>query len=590
VKDWDRTSIRVALAYPDLYEIGMSNMAMSILYELLNSQPDVLVERVFAPWADMAAAMQAASIPLFSLESKHPLREFDIIGFSLGYELTYTNVLNMLHLAKIPVLASERDDSHPVIIAGGSAVVNPEPMADFIDFFVIGDGEEVLLELMDSFRHWQGRGKSKNKKELLTEVAVIPGIYVPSLYHREYQTNGLPESITPVVAQARPSVERRIVSKLPPPVTRPIVPYIEVVHDRGAIEIQRGCSRGCRFCQAGMIYRPVRERPQEEVVQAVGELIANCGYDEVSLLSLSSGDYSGIDELVGSISHRYRNLAISLPSIRLDRFSVALVGSLSSRRKTGLTFAPEAGSQRLREVINKATSEDEILETAAAAFERGWTGLKLYFMLGLPTETSDDVADISNLVHKIHSLGRRAKGKQPQVRVNVSTFVPKPHTPFQWVAQEDETQLNSKHELLKLGLRRKGIRLSWQDPEISLLEAALSRGDRRLGRVIYRAWELGSTFDAWSEHFNYGNWIRAFEDSGLDPGFYARRQRSLDEILPWAHIDAGITTNFLKREYHHAYNGKGTGDCRSDTCNVCGLEDRQPGCQQKYQKLIQSKQ
>jgi len=590
VKDWDRTSIRIALAYPDLYEIGMSNLALSILYELLNSQPDVLVERVFAPWADMATAMQAASIPLFSLESKHPLREFDIIGFSLGYELTYTNVLNMLHLAKIPVLASARDDSHPVIIAGGSTVVNPEPMADFIDFFVIGDGEEVLLELMECFRHWQGRGKSSAKKELLAEVATIPGIYVPSLYHWEYQTNGLPESITPVVAQARPSVERRVVSKLPPPVTRPVVPYIEVVHDRGVIEIQRGCSRGCRFCQAGMIYRPVRERPQEEVLQAVGELIANCGYDEVSLLSLSSSDYSGIDELVGSISHRYRNLAISLPSIRLDSFSVALVDSLSSRRKTGLTFAPEAGSQRLREVINKATTEDEIMETAATAFERGWTGLKLYFMLGLPTETNDDVADISHLVNKVHSLGRRAKGKQPQVRVSVSTFVPKPHTPFQWVAQEDEPQLNSKYELLKPGLRRRGVRLSWQDPEISLLEAALSRGDRRLGRVIYRAWELGSTFDAWSEHFNYGNWLRAFEDSGLEPGFYALRQRSLDEILPWAHIDVGITTSFLKREYHHAFNGKDTGDCRYDTCNVCGLESWQPGCQQKYQKLIQSKQ
>ena len=590
MKDWNRTNIRVALAYPDLYEIGMSNLALPILYELLNSQSDVLAERVFAPWVDMATAMQTAGIPLFSLESKHPLKDFDIIGFSLGYELTYTNVLNMLHLAQIPVLASERDDSHPVIMAGGSSVLNPEPMADFIDFFVIGDGEEVLLELLNSFRNWKGRGKRAAKKELLTEVATIPGVYVSSLYQVEYQADGLPKSITPTVAQAQPSIERRIVTELPPPVTKPVVPYIEVVHDRGTVEIQRGCSRGCRFCQAGMIYRPVRERPQEEVLQAVGELIANCGYDEVSLLSLSTSDYSGIDELVSSISHRYDNLAISLPSLRLDSFSVALVDSLPSRRKTGFTFAPEAGSQRLRQVINKPTTEDEILETAAIAFDRGWAGLKLYFMLGLPTETTDDVEGISQLVTKVHSLGKRAKGRQPQVRVSISTFVPKPHTPFQWVAQESEQQLNSKHELLKLGLRRRGIRLSWQDPEISLLEAALSRGDRRLGKVIYRAWKLGSTFDAWSEHFNYGNWLRAFEESGLEPGFYALRQRPLDEIFPWAHIDAGVTTAFLKREYHLAFDGKSTPDCRYGACNVCGLECWQSSCQQKYQRLSQSKQ
>jgi radical SAM superfamily enzyme YgiQ (UPF0313 family) len=338
-----------------------------------------------------------------------------------------------------------------------------------------------------------------------------------------------------------------------------------------------------------MIYRPVRERPQEEVLQAVGELITNCGYDEVSLLSLSTSDYSGIDGLVTSLSHRYHNLAISLPSLRLDSFSVALVDSLSSRRRTGLTFAPEAGSQRLRGVINKATTEDEILKTAATAFDRGWAGLKLYFMLGLPTETTDDVEGISQLVTKVHSLGKRAKGRQHQVRVSVSTFVPKPHTPFQWVAQEAEQQLNSKHELLKLGLRRRGIRLSWQDPKISLLEAALSRGDRRLGKVIYRAWKLGSTFDAWSEHFNYENWFRAFEESGLEPGFYALRQRPLDEPLPWSHIDVGITTGFLKREYHRAFDGKGTPDCRHEACNACGLECWQPDCRQKYQRLSQSK-
>ncbi len=583
VKDWDKTALKFALCYPDLYEIGMSNMALPILYDLLNSQPDVLAERVYAPWTDMEAAMRTAGIPLLSLESKHQLRDFDIIGFSLDYELTYTNVLNILHLGQIPVLASERNDSHPIVIAGGSCCLNPEPMSDFIDFFVIGDGEEVLLELVDSFREW--KGKAASKKELLRQVAAIPGIYVPSLYQVEYQADGSVKSITPTAAEAEPIIQRRLVTKLPPPVTRPVVPYIEVVHDRGAVEIQRGCARGCRFCQAGIIYRPVRQRSQQEVLQAVGELIANCGYNVVSLVSLSTSDYPHIEELVASLAHNYDNLALSLPSLRIDSFSVRLMESLPSRRKTGLTFAPEAGSERLRRIINKSTPEDEILETAAAAFARGWTSLKLYFMLGLPTETMDDIEGIVQLVAKIRSSGRRTKGGMPQVRVSLSTFIPKPHTPFQWAAQESEQQLSAKHELLKLGLRRKGSRISWQDPEVSLLEAALSRGDRRLGEVIYRAWKLGSTFDAWNERFNYQNWLRAFEQSGLEPSFYAQRERPLDELLPWAHIDAGVTPAFLKREYQRAIEGKETPDCRYESCNACGLERWQPDCQQKLQKL-----
>jgi radical SAM family uncharacterized protein len=572
-RDWDKTALKFALCYPDLYEIGMSNMALPILYDILNRQPDVLAERVFAPWKDMEAAMRASGIPLLTLESKHPLKDFDIIGFSLDYELTYTNVLNILDLGQIPVLASERGDSHPLVIAGGSSALNPEPMSDFIDFFVIGDGEEVVLELVDHLR--EGKINRASKKELLRQVANIPGVYVPSLYRVEYQADGSLKSITPTAAEAKPVIQRRLVAKLPPPVTRPVVPYIEVIHDRGAVEIQRGCARGCRFCQAGMIYRPVRLRPQEEVIGAVGELIANCGYNDISLVSLSTSDYPKIEELVASLTHNYNNITLSLPSLRIDSFSIKLMESLP-RKKTGLTFAPEAGSERLRRLINKDAAEDKIVETAAAAFARGWTGLKLYFMLGLPTETTEDIEGIIQLVDKIRSVGR-----MPRVRLSLSTFIPKPHTPFQWVAQESEAELNNKHELLKRGLRRKGSQLSWQDPKISRLEAVLSRGDRRLGKVIYRAWKLGSTFDAWNECLGYENWLRALDESGLEADFYARRERPLDEPLPWAHIDSGVSPTFLKREYQRALEGKETPDCRHQACNVCGLERLSADCQQK---------
>ena len=581
IKDWDNTPIRIALIYPDTYEIGMSNMALPILYELLNSQPDVLAERAFAPWVDMDAAMREADIPLFSLETRHPLREFDIIGFSLGYELTYTNVLNMLDLAGIPVLAEARNDSHPLIIAGGSCALNPEPMADFIDLFVIGDAEEVLFELLDSYRKQQHPSRKAIKEELLHQMATIPGIYVPSLYQVAYQPDGRVKSITPTVAEASATIQRRIVSKLPPPVTRPVIPYIEVVHDRGAVEIQRGCSHGCRFCQAGMIYRPIRERPQQEVLTAIEELTINCGYSDVSLVSLSTSDYPDIDRLVAAITQCHHNLALSLPSLYINSFSVELMDSLPAHKKTGLTFAPEAGSERLRRVINKNVTEDMLLNTAATAFERDWTGLKLYFMLGLPGETMDDIENIINLVDKVRTMSRKTRKRTPQIRVNVSTFVPKPHTPFQWVAQSNEPELSAKHELLKQGLRRKGIKLSWQDPEVSLLEATLSRGDRRLGKVIYRAWQLGCTFDSWDEHFNYQNWLRAFTEEGLDPGFYAHRNRSLDELLPWAHIDVGVTADFLKQEYQNSREEIETGDCRTGACNACGLQRWHQACQQK---------
>jgi radical SAM family uncharacterized protein len=576
IKDWSTTPVRIALCYPDVYEIGMSNMALPILYDLLNAQPDVLAERVFPPWVDMAKEMKTLGMPLFSLETKHAIAEFDMIGFSLGHEMTYTNVLEVLALSQIPVPAAERNESHPLVIAGGTCVLNPEPIADFFDLFVIGDGEEVMLELLQVIRAAKEQKTSRN--QLLREAAKIDGIYVPSLYNVNYHLDGRIKSYTPLVPEAKPSITRRIVKKLPAPVIKPIISYIEIIHDRGAIEIQRGCTRGCRFCQAGIIYRPMRVRPQDEIEKAVEEILNNCGYDEVSLVSLSSGDYPGIDELVGKLTKHNENLSLSLPSLHINSFSLELMQALSPRKKMGLTFAPEAGSDRMRRVINKQLTEQEILETFAEVFQKGWFSIKLYFMVGLPTETKEDIEEIGQLVDKIRDLAKKYGGKTPQIRVNASTFVPKAHTPFQWFAQNTEEELAAKHEILNAVVNRRGTRLSWGNAKVSLLEAALSRGDRRLGKVIYRAWQMGAVFDAWDELFKYELWQKAFEEVGLDIKFYAQRERTQDELLPWAHIDVGVTQEYLKAEYQKALGAETTIDCRTGPCNTCGLERWEAGC------------
>jgi radical SAM family uncharacterized protein len=579
VKDWDTTEVKVALAYPDTYEVGLPNLGLALLYDLLNSQPNLLAERVYAPWIDMEAQMRSAGTSLFSLETRHPLREFDILGFSLQYELNYTSTLNMLDLADIPLHAAERGWECPLIIAGGSCTYNPEPLTPFFDAFVIGEGEEVILEIADMMARWKegNGGRRWDKEGLLRRLATIPGVYVPCLYQVRYQADGTISEVRPRVPGVPPVILKRVLPHLGPIPIRPIVPFLRCIHDRGVIEIQRGCTQGCRFCQAGCIYRPVRERPLEEILAAVEELLGNTGYEEVALLSLSSSDYSCIEELVRALVEHYRDppLAVSLPSLRTDAFSVGLAELFQGRRRTGLTFAPEAGSQRLRDVINKKITEEDLLTAAQIAFSRGWHRVKLYFMIGLPTETEEDVAAITGLVRAVHDLGRHHHRRRTQVGVSVSTFVPKPHTPFQWCSLVGPEELEARQALLRRGLRRRGISLSWLEPEATLLEAALSRGDRRVAPVIERAWRNGARLDAWNECFDAHRWWEAFHAEGLDPDFYARRARLPEEILPWDHISPGVDKDFLVAEFHRAMEGQITPDCRTQCLN-CGVKATLP--------------
>lgn len=571
VKDWDSTPARLALAFPDIYEIGMSNLGLAILYDILNRQPDVLAERVYAPWTDMEAAMRREGLPLFSLESRRPLRDFDIVGFSLPYEQLYTNALNMLDLASIPLRSAERSPDDPLVIAGGSAAYNPEPVYAFFDAFVIGEGEEAILDVVRVYREWQGAELSR--AALLRQLARIPGVYVPSLYDVSYNGDGTLAEVQPTEAGLPFPVVKRFVPRLPPPLTRPIVPYLDIVHNRAGLEIQRGCTRGCRFCLAGMVYRPVRERPLTEVLDGVDDLIEHTGFNEISFLSLSSSDYSRIGDLVEGVmaARGGEGLNIGLPSLRIESFSVDLLEKLArGRRRGGFTFAPEAATDHLRQVINKPIASEAVLQVAEEVFARGWTTIKLYFMVGHPTQTEQDVDAIVGLARKVREIGRHHVGGRVKVRVSVSTLVPKPHTPFQWLPLADEADIRAQIERLRRGLRGRGLDMRWNDPLETLFEAALSRGDRRLADVVQRAWELGARFDAWQEQFSFDTWAQAFAEAGLDPEWYARRPRPVEERLPWDHISTGVRKEFLIEEYRRALHGETTVDCR-EQCHACGI-------------------
>jgi len=569
-KDWEESQIKMVFAFPDVYEIGMSHLGGKILYGLVNEMSAHLMERAFAPWPDMEALMREEGILLYSLESFVPLNEFDVVGFSLQYELSITNVLNMLDLSAIPLWARERQQSDPVVIAGGPVAFNPEPFAEFFDVFLIGDGEELLLEFLDCLE--QNRGL--DRKTRLIKAAAIPGVYVPSLYDVDYKPDGTIQAMRPLYPGVPDRVCKRLVQDLDSAYfpEKPIVPYMEVVHDRAVLEIMRGCQRACRFCHAGIVYRPVREKSLATLLKQAESLLKNTGYDEISLASLSTLDYSGVNKLVHELVERYQDqgIGVSLPSLRVDAFSIDLANEVQKVRKTTLTLAPEAGTQRLRDVINKNISQEDLFRAVEAAFSSGWNSVKLYFMLGLPTEEMADLDGILELAEQVKSIGKRHSRRPVEVRASLACFVPKAHTPFQWKAQNSINELEEKrHYLLKRKIRN--VKLSFHDSRTSRMEGILARGDRKLADVIHKAWQRGCKFDGWSEYFLYDEWLAAFTECGIDPAFYVERPRPYNELFPWDFIDTGVSKAYLYDENELATIGMSTADCRQLGCVECGI-------------------
>lgn len=573
IKEREGLAVRFALCFADVYDIGMSHLGMKILYHLLNERPDTWCERVFAPWPDLEEKMREGGYPLFALESQEPIRHFDFIGFSLQYEMSYTNVLNMLDLAGVPIFAKDRGEGDPFVIAGGPAANNTEPLADFVDLYNLGEGEEMLPEILDVYTQWKQEGAPR--EEFLRRAAKISGVYVPSFY-RVPEEGGQPVPKEEYAGIAPKSIRKRVVKDFDRTYfpDRFVVPFSGVVHDRIMLEIFRGCSRGCRFCQAGFIYRPVRERSVDTLVDLAEKLVDNTGYEEIPMLSLSTSDYSHLPQLADALLAKVedRKVNLGLPSLRVDSFSLGLMERVSRVRKSGLTFAPEAGTQRLRNVINKGVTEEDLLHSVELAFQGGWHGVKLYFMLGLPTETDEDILGIADLAQKVLGVYDRVhygrKARRPEITVSVSTFVPKPFTPFQWCGQISGDEIRRRQQLLKQALNRR-ISFSWHDPSTSLVEGALSRGDRRMGKVIYEVWKQGGRFDSWNEYMRFDRWQQAFQTCGFTMEEYNARPRDLDESLPWGHVNVGVTTGFLQKEWEKAQKEELTPNCMVN-CAGCG--------------------